>query len=245
MSIKQKIPLINIPDSPIIGSTQEHIPVADITNNIVLFKNGGAALLMESTSLNFGLLSEREQEAVVASYAALINSLSFSIQILVRTQKKDVSNYIRLIEEQIPKVKNPKLKMLIEGYKTFISETIKKKNVLGKRFFIIIPFSPFELGLSTKSFLKISKKAPSTLPYSRDYILKKALIALTPKRDHLIRQAARLGLKLRQLTDDEILALYYNVYNPDIEVLKIRKEDEEIKDENTQATPQAQPQSQA
>jgi len=227
----KKIPLLNIPDKPLVGTTQNHIPIAEIENGIVLFKDAGAAIVLETTSLNFGLLSEREQEAVVAAFAALINSLSFPIQILVRTEKKDVSKYIKSIEEHIPNVKSEKLKGLMIGYKNFISETIKKKNVLGKRFFIVIPFSPFELGLNAKSLLDFKKKKRA-IPYSKEYVIKKIQTSLYPKRDHLIRQATRLGLKMRQLSDEEIIKLYYNIYNPDFEAIQVKEKEEEIKNES-------------
>lgn len=217
-----KIPIFSTPDKPLVSTTQEHLPIADVEEGIVLFKDGGAAVVLESTSLNFGLLSDREQEAVVAAYAALINSLSFSTQIVIRTQRKDISQYIEYIEDAATRIQNDKLKNLMEGYKNFVIETTKKRNVLGKRFFLVIPFSPLELGVS-QSFKLLTKKT-STLPYSKEYIVKKAKVALFPKRDHLMRQAARLGLRLRQLDNDEVTELYYNVYNPSKDTVKERQE---------------------
>ncbi|MBU1140158.1 MAG: hypothetical protein KKA76_14355, partial [Proteobacteria bacterium] len=73
--------------------------IADIVDDILLYKDGGAALVMESSSLNFSLLSDKEQTSVVYSYAALLNSLSFSIQILIRSQRKDISRYIKYLDE--------------------------------------------------------------------------------------------------------------------------------------------------
>jgi hypothetical protein len=213
MILISKIPYLNVPDDPMITASQDHLPISDIMNDMVLFKDGGAAIVMETTSLNFGLLSIREQEAVIASYAALINSLSFPVQILVRTQKKDVSIYLRYLDEAAPKIVNPKLAGLMSSYKKFISETIKKKNVLGKKFYIIIPFSSFELGLNRGSFFSLSNK-PKQLAYTKSYIVKKAEIALLPKRDHVMRQTSRLGIRARQLTDTELIALYYDTYNP-------------------------------
>ena len=134
---KLKIPYISIPDKPITSTTQEHLPIADITNDIIMFKDGGSALVMESTSLNFGLLSEKEQSAVIAAYAALINSLTFSVQILVRTQRKDISSYISYLDEQAKKLSHPLLIKLMGEYKGYIVESVKKKNVLGKHFYII------------------------------------------------------------------------------------------------------------
>lgn len=212
MSIISKIPILNIPDAPIISTTQALIPLADIVDDMVIYKDGGAAIVLETTSLNFGLLSDQEQEAVIASYAALINSLSFSIQILVRTLKKDITNYLTYVDEQAKLIKNPKLAELMKSYRAFITETVKKKNVLGKRFFIVIPFSSLEMGVA-KSF-RASTTRSGPVPFSKEYALKKAKIVLYPRRDHIIKQANRLGLKLKHLNTQELTELYYEIFNP-------------------------------
>ena len=218
-----KIPIFNTPDRPLWSTTQNHLPVADIIDGVVLYKDGGAALVLESTSLNFGLLSDREQEAVVAAYAALINSLSFSIQVVIRTQRKDITQYINYIDEAAKKIQNPKLASLMASYRGFVIETTKKRNVLGKRFFLIIPFLSLELGVSQSLKLMTSSRS-GPLPYTKDYVLKKVKVTLYPKRDHLIRQAARLGLRLRPLGTEEVVELFYNVYNPPKETVKENKE---------------------
>jgi len=203
--------------------SQEHLPIVDICEDIILLKNGGAALVLESTSLNFSLLSEREQEAMIAAYAALLNSLSFPLQILIRSQKKDISSYLKYLEEEQKKQTNQKLTLMIDRYKKFITQTVKKKNVLEKTFYLIIPFSPYELGV-TKSLVTTFKK-PNQLPFSRSYIIKKAKTSLYPKRDHLIRQIGRLGLRLRQLGTDELKKVLYNIYNPEETIASLSQEE--------------------
>jgi hypothetical protein len=210
--LKISLPFLNLPDAALEASGQEHLPVADIGEDIVLFKDGGASLVLESTSLNFSLLSEKEQEAIIAAYSGLLNSLSFPIQVFVRTQKKDISTYLNYLAEAAKKITHPGLFRLMESYRRFILESIKKKNVLGKRFFIIIPFSPLELGV-TKSALSLLK-GKKALPFPKSYVIKRAKIALYPKRDHLMRQVTRFGVKLRQLNSLELTELFYNVYNP-------------------------------
>jgi hypothetical protein len=210
-SFIKKIPYFGMPDVPLYSTTQKFLPIADITEDIVLLNDGGAAVVMESTSLNFGLLSEKEQQAVIASYAALLNSLSFPIQIVIRSQLKDISRYMDYVQEARRKVTNPKLAQVMDDYMVFITETIKKKNVLGKNFFIVIPFSPFELGAKKSAMSATKLKGP--LPFPKSYAIKKAKIALYPKRDHLIRQAKRLGIELRQLSTAQLINLYYIVFN--------------------------------
>ena len=219
-----KIPFINIPDKPLTSTTQDFVPVADITNDIVIYKDGGAALIMESTSLNFGLLSEKEQEAVIAAYAAMINSLTFSVQIVVLTQKKDISSYLNFLDEQSKKITQPLLAKLMQDYKNFITESVKKKNVLGKRFFVVLYLSPLELGVA-KSIAAVTKLS-GPLPFTKSYVIKKAKIALYPRRDHLVRQAGRLGIKFKQLTTPDLINLFYSIYNP--EKPAVKKEPEVI-----------------
>jgi len=215
---KFKIPFLSIPDTPLTSTTQAFVPVADITNDIAIYKDGGAALIMESTSLNFGLLSEKEQEAVIAAYAAMINSLTFSTQIVVLTQKKDISSYLNFLNEESKKITQPLLSKLMENYKSFITESVKKKNVLGKRFFVVLYLSPLELGVAN-SVAAITKRG-GTLPFSESYVIKKAKIVLYPRRDHLIRQAGRLGIKFKQLSTPELINLFYSIYNPEKPAVK-------------------------
>src|SRR3990167_252691 len=178
-----KIPFLSTPDKPLYSSTQDRLPIADIIHDIVLFKDGGAALIVESTSLNFGLLNEMEQEAVISSYAGLLNSFNFPVQILVRSQRKDIGNYMRFLDEAKKKISNNKLMLLINDYQRFIIESVKKKNVLSKSFYLVVPFSRVELGLA-KVVMGLGSKN-STIPFPKSYVLKKARVSLYPKRDHL------------------------------------------------------------
>jgi len=210
----KSIPFLSVPDTALVSTTQDFVPVADVTNDIILFKNGGASLILESSSLNFGLLSEKEQEAVVSSYAALMNSLSFAVQIQVRSQKKDIGDYLDYLDEWFQKTTNSKLQELMTDYRRFMTESVKKRNVLGKRFYIILPLSPLELGVA-KSFASVIKKG-QTLPFSKNYVIKKAKITLYPRRDHIIRQAGRLGLRLTQLKTNQLIRHIYDIFNPEL-----------------------------
>lgn len=211
------IPFLSTPDKALTATSQELLPIADITDGIVIYKTGGAALIMESTSLNFGLLSEKEQKAVIASYAGLLNSFNFPVQIVVRSQKKDISIYLDFLNSANQKIKAPKLKAIMDDYTKFIQDAIKKKNVLSKKFYIVILFSQYELGL-TKSFassLKPQGSKPVPIPFPKSYVIRKAKVSLFPKRDHLVRQARRLGITLHQLSNTELINLFYNIYNPE------------------------------
>lgn len=209
------IPFLSTPDKVITAYTQDLLPLVDIVDGIAIYKNGGAALIMESTSLNFGLLSEREQEAVIASYAGMLNSFNFPVQIVVRSQKKDISKYMDYLDVAQNKIKIPKLAHIAQDYRLFVQEAIKKKNVLSKRFYVVVPFSPYELGLAKSVSVTFFSSKNTLLPFPKSYVIRKAKISLLPKRDHLIRQAGRLQLKLKPLSNDEIVRIFYEIFNPE------------------------------
>lgn len=195
---------------PIRASTQDHLNIEDIQDDLVILKDGSVCLILQAAAVNFGLLSEQEQDATIFSYAGLLNSLTFSIQILIKSQRKDVSAYLKLLKKEEDGKENLVLKERIQKYRHFIESTVRENNVLDKKFYIIIPFSSLELGVKGAS--GVFKKG---LPYPKSYIMEKAKIVLSPKRDHLIRQFNRIGLKIEQLNTKKLIELFFKIYNPD------------------------------
>lgn len=190
------------------ASTQEHLDIEDIVDDLVLMKNGWVALVMSTTAVNFDLLSEAEQDATIYAFGAFLNSLTFPLQILVRSKKADITSYFASLEEAESSQPNPDLKRQIQKYKDFIQSTVQQKTVLDKKFYMIINFSPLELGLKG-----LTGKKPTTSK-SKPRLIADAKTALMPKRDHIIKQAARLGLITKQLTSQELIELFYDIYNP-------------------------------
>ncbi len=180
------------------STTQEYIPIRDIHDDIVILKNGNMSLVLETTAVNFGLLSENEQLAIISAFAALLNSLSFSIQIVIRSKRLDITSYLKLLSSAESTQKNPLLAKLMANYRQFIETIVRENQVLDKKFYIIISMSPFEIGLTGSAKERFQK----------------ALTILLPRRDHIIRQLWRTGLKATQLTSKQLINLFYDVYNP-------------------------------
>ena len=193
------------------GTTQQHLEVADIRDDLVILKDGSVAMVIQTTAVNFGLLSEPEQDAIIYAYAGLLNSLNFPIQIVIRSRQKDVSSYVALLKKAEDSQNNPLLKKQIAKYREFIVSTVKENNVLDKKFYIVIPFSSFELGAANSA--KVLAKQTG-LPLPVETILERAKTSLSPKAEHIYRQLSRLGLRASQLTTPELIELFFNIYNP-------------------------------
>lgn len=185
------------------NTTQEHLEIADIKNDILILKDGGGAMVLQIGAVNFGLLSEEEQIAIISAFAQMLNSLSFSIQILIRSERLDISSYLTLLETALKKQTNPLLSRIMQDYFRFIQTTIKEQDVLDKTFYIIIPLFSLELGLTP----------------SRELLEQKIKTILLPRRDQIIRQLGRIGLRANQLTGDQLLKLFFAIYNQTEEVL--------------------------
>jgi len=194
--------------APIRASTQEFIEIEDIMDDILILRDGSAALVMETAAVNFGLLSEEEQDALIYAYASFLNSLSFPLQIVILSKRMDISSYIELITQTEEKQLNLTIKERLRRYREFILSIVKANKVLEKKFYLVLLFSSMEMGV--KGAVRGRKK----LPFSKDYIISRAKTSLFPKRDHLLRQIGRIGIKGRQLTTQELVELFYNIYNP-------------------------------
>lgn len=180
-----------------IDTTQNHLPIQDIHDDVLVLKDGTMAVVIQTSAVNFGLLSENEQLAIISAFAGLLNSLSFMIQIVIRSKRLDISSYLKLLDEARTQQKNPLLSEMIYRYRGFIESTIRENDVLDKKFYIVIPVSYLELG--------IIKNIEGNL--------QKGLTLLMPRRDHIIRQLSRIGLRATQLNTKDLIMLFYDVYN--------------------------------
>lgn len=201
--------------APIRATTQDFLEIEDFRDDMVLFSDGSCVIILETNAVNFGLLSEKEQDALIFAYSGLLNSLSFPIQIYIRSKRKDITGYLSLLENAQNAQRNPVMATRIKQYRDFIAATVKERNVLDKKFYIVIPFLAIELGVGNVS----SFSGKKGLPYSKSYILNKAKNTLFPRRDHLARQLARLGLRTKHLNAQQLIDLFHDVYNQGV-VLK-------------------------
>ena len=192
------------PTSPIKASTQHFIEIEDIYDDILLMKDFSASVVIEVGAVNFWLLAAEEQNSIIYAYAGLLNSLSFPVQILILSNKMDVSSYIDYLNNKIEKQQNDLIKQRLVSYSNFIKTVIKKNTVLEKRFFFVVPFSPLELGIA----------GANTGSLNKEYVVSRAKTSLYPKRDHLIRLLSKTGLRASTMQKQELTELCLNLYNP-------------------------------
>lgn len=199
------------------SSTQEHLEVKSIVDDLIITKSGSVSLVIQTNALNFHLLAEHEQDSKIYAFTGLLNSLNFHIQILIRTQRIDISSYVDYLKDQRNSNKSEGLQEMLEIYIEFIQNLIVQNNVLDKNFFIIVPYNPAVSLPGTSIFDKKKSKdaQEEQLAMKEEQLLEKAKIFLYPKRDHIFKQLNHMGLSGHQLTNQDLITEFYTTYNPE------------------------------
>lgn len=200
--------------------TQDHLDIIDIKDDILVLTGGRFRLIIEAKAINFDLLSEDEQNATIFAYANLVNSIDYPIQIVVRTRQVDVTSYLDYLESQMHEQPSSELREQLQDYIDFIKQLVLENTVLQKHFYVVLPY--WHGGEAAKSAQEqkgglnpFAKKddAPK-LTYSKR-VFTKAKAELEQKFEELKWQFNRLGIKVKQLNTEELIRLYYEVYNPE------------------------------
>jgi len=201
------------------ASTQKFIEIKDIVDDVVILNGGNACLVIEVQAVNFALLSRDEQDARIFSYASLLNSLSFPVEIIIQNKRIDVSSYLKLLEQEAERkassfntnnTNNEKLLNYIRLYREFVAELVKVNSVLDKKFYMVIPYSYLEKGIGAATGIVKQKNSYSDKTFSDQ-----AKNALHTKSNALHAQLSRLSLKARTLEKEDLIKLFYGIYNQD------------------------------
>lgn len=204
--------------SGVLGTSQNHLDIVDIKDNVLILTGGKFRVVIEAQAINFDLLSEAEQDAAIYSYANLINSLDFPMQVVIRTRQVDITNYIEYLKSFRRLQPTSILRQQLDNYITFIQELVSENTVLFKKFYVVVPHikkvtEQASQGLLDPLFKVIGKEKVVTT-YSDDD-LAKAQQVFGQRTKELFWQFRRLGVGVRQLTTEELIRLFYEIYNPE------------------------------
>lgn len=212
------------PNRDVPTSTQASLLISEIRDNVVIMKDGSFRAVVACKSINFDLMSDMEREAVEYSYQNFLNSLKFTTQILIRSQRVDIGPYIEKLMEIRRNNDNMLLGVLMDDYINFIDILSQEANIMDKSFFIVIPFysSPDaeKVIQQTKNFFKSfsskSKGAEVTRIDRATY--DKAMTEINNRVESVMSGLFQIGIQSARLKTRELAELYYNYNNPDTAV---------------------------
>lgn len=196
-------------------ATQEFIPIREVRDGIVVLKNDELRAIVLANSINLSLKSEDEQKATILQFQNFLNTLDFSVQISIQSRRLDIRPYLLLLENRLKIQNEPLLKLQTKEYIEFIKNFTESVAIMTKSFFVIVPYTHTALrsnsGIFDKLFSKKSKEE-TRIAKQVDFEEKRSQLE---ERVSVIKQGlSRCGINSAQLGTEEVVEVFYKVFNP-------------------------------
>jgi len=172
-------------------SSRSQIQIKEVKDNILILPNQEYRVILETSSINFELKSEEEQDVLIDSFQNFLNSLPSQLQILIRVREVDIDHYLEEISLSKQTEKEKAYKNQINNYCDFISNLVAGNKILSRKFYVVIPYCHVDKNKDFK-------------------LIKEQLHLLI---DIVIRGLEKMGMKAKTLNSLEILDLFYSFYN--------------------------------
>jgi hypothetical protein len=193
-------------------ATQDFVPVKEIRNGVVVLKSDGYRGIMMCSSLNFSLKSEDEQQAILGGFQSFLNTLDFSIEIVVHSRKMDIRPYIALLEQRIDAQQSELMRIQVREYIQFIKGFMDSADIMTKLFYIVVPYTPGAGAQVVKSFHLPGMKNSSTAT-GADSIFEEDRIQLEQRMSLVAAGLASAGICAVPLDTEQTIELLYRSFN--------------------------------
>jgi hypothetical protein len=198
------------------AAAQQFLDIETIREDTVVLKGGGLRAVLMCSSLNFALKSADEQDAIIFAYQNFLNSLDFSLQFVIQSRRLNVAPYLESLKARQKDEDNELLKIQISEYMEFIKTFVEMINIMSKTFYIVVPYTPAILEQKgfVKSFISslgIGKPSAGKTGVDNFEELKNQL---WQRVDTVVDGLARLGIRAAPLNTEELIELFYGLYNP-------------------------------
>jgi type IV secretory pathway VirB4 component len=199
------------------NSTQLFLDIAEIKDNVVILKNGGVRAILQTSSINFNLKSEEEQNSIIYAYQNFLNSLDFPIQVVVQSRKLDVDKYIENVREIGDQHQNILLKEQTYEYCDYIQKLVEYADIMEKKFYVVVPYDPYR-NRQQSGFAKfmgsISSGDSVDAIKRRHKEFEEMNKNLTERLNAVTAGLEGCNLRVAQLSTPQLIELFYDIYNP-------------------------------
>jgi hypothetical protein len=206
-------------------ATQEFVPIKEVRDGIIVLKDGGLRSIILANSINLSLKSYDEQKATILQFQSFLNTLDFPIQISVQSRKLDIRPYLLLLENRMKVQTEPLLKLQTREYIDFIKNFTETVSIMTKNFFVVVPYTPVALRIGggvLEGLLSKKSRGGIKTAEQAEFEEKRSQIE---QRVGVIQQGlARCGIKTVLLGTEEVVEVFYKVFNPGELEGKIRLE---------------------
>lgn len=201
-------------------STQSFVPIKEIRDGVIVLKDGGLRAALMVSSLNFALKSSEEQEAIILQYQNFLNSLDFSVQFFIQSRRLNIAPYLDLLKERQRKETNDLLKIQEAEYIDFVKNFVESTGIVTKMFYVVVPYVPSILpasggtvsGIFDALFGRRKKGRGARGDTSNNFEENK--LQLFQRADAVLQGINRTGVRAVPLNTEELIELFFGLYNP-------------------------------
>lgn len=195
-------------------ATQQFVPVKEIRNGVIVLKDGSYRGVLICSSINFGLKSAEEQHAITLGFQSFLNTIDFSIQIVVNSRKMDLRPYLALLEQKSSSQRSELMRIQLHEYIEFIRSFTDQTNIMTKSFYVVVPYSP-HISLSAAgaaSFLHREDSSSKNIVTESSFEEDRAQLE---QRLTLVGGGlGSIGVRAVSLGTEEVIELLYRSFNP-------------------------------
>lgn len=195
--------------------TQSFVPIKEVKDGIIVEKDGGMRAILLASSLNFSLKSADEKNAILLQFQDFLNSLDFSVQIVVQSRKLDIRPYLALLEAQEKLQVNSLMKMQTREYIEFVRSFTESTNIMTKNFFIVVSYTPAVMTSGkSKGLSSFISSKPKDKAQAKESSFEEARSQLEERLSVVEQGLVRTGIRIARLGTDEVIELFYKAFNP-------------------------------
>lgn len=192
-------------------STQNFIPIQDLRDGVAILKNGQMNIVLLASSINFALKSHDEQAAILAQFQNFLNTIDFSIQMYVQSRRLNINPYLELLASREKDQYNDLMKIQLREYMNFVETFVKEVDIMSKNIFVVVPYTPLDTNIKSNLSDLLGRRTNRSLESTKFEEHKNQLL----QRVNVVEQGLRrIGVKTVQLSNDELVELYYHIFNP-------------------------------
>ncbi|MDQ5922851.1 MAG: hypothetical protein QG644_559 [Patescibacteria group bacterium] len=197
-------------------ATQEFVPIKEIRDGVVVLKDGGLRAIVLANSVNLTLKSADEQKATIIQFQSFLNTLDFYVQISIESRRLDIRPYLLQLESRMKVQTEPLLKLQTKEYMDFIRNFTESVSIMTKNFFIVVPYTETSLKPTSDGIFGsfFSKKTSKELKAAEQLDFEEKRTQLEERVAVIQQGLARCGIKSAQLGTEEVVEVFYKVFNP-------------------------------
>lgn len=193
-------------------TTQSFVPVKEVRNGVIVLKSGGYRGVLMCSSINFALKGEDEQRAIIGGFQSLLNTLDFSLEIVVHSRKTDIRPYLALLETRMADQTTELMRLQLREYIAFIRNFIDSSDIMTKMFYVVVPYAPSAGGIVKNTLPLISGKPAPQIPQGGDSF-DEHRVQLEQRMALVVSGLASSGVRAVPLGTEEIIELLYRSFN--------------------------------